>query len=102
MREQRGDKIHSLALVHLVRSRGVAAKPRNRALEGRSIVFPLVPICKRACMGTNEKTIATVVATVSRLGGEDKTFRLSFSKKQSLKIRYLAFGKEPNFNNYCL
>ena len=30
--EQRGDKIHSLALVHLVRSRGAAAKPRNRAL----------------------------------------------------------------------
>ena len=53
-------------------------------------------------VNTNKKTIATFVTTVSRLGGEDKTFRLSFSKKQSLKIRYLAFGKEPNFNNYCL
>ena len=27
-----GDKIHSRWLVHLVRSRGAAAKPRNRAL----------------------------------------------------------------------
>ena len=27
-----GDKIHSRSLVHLVRSRGAAAKPRNRAL----------------------------------------------------------------------
>ena len=42
VREQRGDKIH---FVHLVRSRGDAAKP-----------------------------IATDVTTVSRLGGEDKTF----------------------------
>ena len=27
-----GDKIHSRWVVHLVRSRGAAAKPRNRAL----------------------------------------------------------------------
>ena len=71
VREQRGDKIH---FVHLVRSRGVAAKPRNGALAGRSIVFLLAPICKHACMGANKKTIATDVTTVSRLGGEDKTF----------------------------
>ena len=71
VREQRGDKI---GCAHLVRSRGAAAKPRNRALWGRSIVFLLAPICKRACMGANKKTIATVVTTVSRLGGEDKTF----------------------------
>ena len=31
-------------------SRGAAANPGNRALAGRSIVFLLVPICKRACM----------------------------------------------------
>ena len=70
--EQRGDKIHSLALVHLVRSRGAAAKPRNRAREGALSFFLLVPISKRACMGANKKTIVTVVTTVSRLGGEDK------------------------------
>ncbi len=84
-----GDKIH---FVHLVRSRGAAAKPRNRALTGRYIVFLLAPICKRACMGANKKTIATIVTTVSRLGGEDKNLCLIISKKQSLIIRYLAFG----------
>ena len=94
-----GDKIH---FVHLVRSRGVAAKPRNRALAGRSIVFLLAPICKHACMDANKKTIATDVTTVSRLGGEDKTLHLNFSKKQSLIIRYLAFGKVPKINSYCL
>ena len=62
----------SRSLMHLVRSRGAAAKPRNRALAGRSIVFLLVPICKRTCMDANKKTIATFVTTVSRLGGEDK------------------------------
>ena len=47
---------------------------RETAPCGRSIVFLLAPICKRACMGANKKTIATFVTTVSRLGGEDKTF----------------------------
>ena len=61
-----------LYFTHLVRSRRGAAKPINCALTGRFIVFPLVPICKRACMGINEKTIATFVTTVYRLGGEDK------------------------------
>ena len=79
VREQRGDKIGSHALAHLVRSCGGAAKPINCALTGRFIVFPLVPICKRACMGINEKTIATVVTTVSRLGGEDKIIRNIFT-----------------------
>lgn len=53
-------------------------------------------------MDANKKTIATVVTTVSRLGGEDKTLHLNFSKKQSLIIRYLAFGKVPKINSYCL
>ena len=30
-------------------------------------------------MGTNKKTIATVVTTVSRLGGEDKIIRTKFT-----------------------
>ncbi len=64
--------------MHLVRSRGAAAKPRNRALAGRSIVFLLVPICKRTCMDANKKTIATFVTTVSRLGGEDKNILQAF------------------------
>jgi len=34
--------------------------------------------------------------------GEDKTLHLNFSKKQSLIIRYLAFGKVPKINSYCL
>ena len=77
-REQRVRQDWLAVLAHLVRSRGVAAKPRNRALLGRSIVFLLAPICKRACMGVNKKTIVTVVTTVSRLGGEDKILRQDF------------------------
>lgn len=53
-------------------------------------------------MDANKKTIATVVTTVSRLGGEDKILCLIISKKQSLIIRYLAFGKVPKINSYCL
>ena len=40
--------------------------------------FLMAPICKRACMGANKKTIVTVVTTVSRLGGEDKILRQDF------------------------
>ena len=51
----REDKIHSRSLVHLVRSRGAAAKPRNRAHEGTLSFFLLPPICKLACHGRQQK-----------------------------------------------
>ena len=78
-REQRGDKIGSHALAHLVRSRGAAAKPRNRAREGTLSFFCWCPSASELAMGINKKTIATVVTTVSRLGGEDKIIRNIFT-----------------------
>ena len=67
-----GDKIHSRSLVHLVRSRGAAAKPRNRALWALYRFSAGAHLQASLQMGANKKTIATVVTTVSRLGGEDK------------------------------
>ena len=63
-----------LAVPILCAPAGALPSRETAPSPGRSIVFLLAPICKHACMGANRKTIATVVTTVSRLGGEDKTF----------------------------
>ena len=50
--------------------------------------FLSVLIRKLACMGNNKKTIATVVTTVSRLGGEDKNILQVFQQ-------YIVVDFEP-------
>ena len=57
VREQRGDKIGSHALAHLVRSRGAAAKPRNRAREGTLSFFCWCPSASELAMGINKKRL---------------------------------------------
>lgn len=50
-----------------------------------------------------ENMVTRFVSTCYHIdSGEDKTLHLNFSKKQSLIIRYLAFGKVPKINSYCL
>ena len=61
-----------IGFAHLVRSREAAAKPRNRAHGGTLSYFCCHLFASKLAMGGNKKTIATVVTTVSRLGGEDK------------------------------